>query len=124
VLWRFPVARPPTRHLNIIPLATSCFELGRLTFCQAHCNPSCNLHVCMCNVQIAGVRSNLWPGAFCAIQGTRFTNIYVGWGIKNAPFLPLPPPPVAQEYDQTMVESVELPPKYKPEAEAEPDADE
>lgn len=40
------------------------------------------------------MRSNLWPGAVCACQGPRFTNVYVGWGLKNAPFLPMPPPPV------------------------------
>ena len=42
----------------------------------------------------AGLRSNQWPGAFCACQGARFTNVYVGWGIKNAAFVPTPPPPV------------------------------
>lgn len=59
--------------------------------------------------QVAGLRSNLWPGAACACQGSRFTNIYVGWGIKNAPYVPLPPPPVAKEYDSALVESAELP---------------
>jgi len=33
-------------------------------------------------------------------SGAAFTNVYVGWGVKTGPFLPLPPPPVAQEYDQ------------------------
>jgi hypothetical protein len=42
----------------------------------------------------SGLRSNQWPGAFCACQGSRFTNVYVGWGVKNAAFVPLPPPPV------------------------------
>eukprot|EP00877_Chromochloris_zofingiensis_P003995 jgi/Chrzof1/13597/Cz08g03200.t1 len=64
--------------------------------------------------QVAGLRSNLWPGAYCACQDTHFTNIYVGWGVKNAPFVPLPPPPVAKEYDAALVESVELPPKPAP----------
>lgn len=50
--------------------------------------------------QVAGMRSNLWPGAAAVASGSAFTNVYVGWGIKTAPFLPLPPPPVAQEYDQ------------------------
>jgi hypothetical protein len=59
--------------------------------------------------QVAGLRSNLWPGAACACQGSRFTNIYVGWGIKNAPFVPLPPLPVSKEYDAALVESAELP---------------
>ena len=52
------------------------------------------------SVQVAGMRSNLWPGAAAVASGPAFTNVYVGWGIKTAPFLPLPPPPVAQEYDQ------------------------
>ena len=53
------------------------------------------------------MRSNLWPGAAAVASGPAFTNVYVGWGIKTAPFLPLPPPPVAQEYDQVghMLES-------------------
>lgn len=33
-------------------------------------------------------------------SGAAFTNVYVGWGVKTERFLPLPPPPVAQEYDQ------------------------
>ncbi|WIA22916.1 hypothetical protein OEZ86_009852 [Tetradesmus obliquus] len=69
--------------------------------------------------QVAGLRSNLWPGAACACQGSRFTNIYVGWGVKNAPFVPLPPPPVSREYDAALVESAELPPKPKPEGDGE-----
>ena len=52
------------------------------------------------DAQVAGMRSNLWPGAAAVASGAAFTNVYVGWGIKTAPFLPLPPPPVAQEYDQ------------------------
>jgi hypothetical protein len=69
--------------------------------------------------QVAGLRSNLWPGAACACQGHRFTNIYVGWGVKAAPYVPLPPPPVAKEYDAALVESSELPPKPAPPAEEE-----
>lgn len=51
------------------------------------------------------MRSNLWPGAAAVASGTAFTNVFVGWGIKTAPFLPLPPPPVAQEYDQVSLAS-------------------
>ena len=51
-------------------------------------------------LQVAGLRSNLWPGAAAVASGAAFTNVYVGWGVKTGPFLPLPPPPVAQEYDQ------------------------
>jgi hypothetical protein len=53
----------------------------------------------------------------CATQGSRFTNIYVGWGTKAAPFVPAPPPPVASEFDQMLVESKELPAKPKAQAE-------
>lgn len=59
--------------------------------------------------QMTGLRSNLWPGAACACLGSRFTNVYVGWGVKNAPFVPMPPPPVSREYDAALVESAELP---------------
>lgn len=52
--------------------------------------------------QVAGVRSNLWQGAAAVASGAAFTNVYVGWGIKTERFLPLPPPPVAQEYDQVI----------------------
>ena len=61
--------------------------------------------------QVGGLRSNLWPGAIVAGQDKAFASVYVGWGQKNAPFVPLPPPPVAKEYDQAQVESLELPPK-------------
>ena len=64
--------------------------------------------------QVGGVRSNLWPGAVCAAKGKAFSNLYVGWGIKRAPFVPLPPPPVAKEFDLKLVESLDLPPKPKP----------
>ena len=63
--------------------------------------------------QVAGLRSNQWPGAVCACQGSRFSNVYVGWGAKNAAFVPLPPPPVAKEYDAALVESCELPRKQQ-----------
>ena len=64
--------------------------------------------------QVGGLRSNLWPGAFCASKDRNFGNIYTGWGIKNAAHVPRPPPPVAKEFDQALVESLELPPKPKP----------
>lgn len=70
--------------------------------------------------QVAGVRSNLWPGAVAVGSGSAFTNIYVGWAAKTAPFVPLPPPPVAKEYDQALVESAELPVKPEPVKEEAP----
>lgn len=51
----------------------------------------------MCHPCLTGLRSNQWPGASCACLGSRFTNIYVGWGLKNAAFVPLPPPPVRKQ---------------------------
>ncbi len=62
-----------------------------------------------------------WPGAVCICHGSYFTNLYVGWGLKAAPFVPLPPPPVAKEYNQALIESAELPPKPVPEAAADAD---
>lgn len=59
-------------------------------------------------LQVAGVRSNLWPGAAAVASGAAFTNVYVGWGVKTGPFLPLPPPPVAQEYDQVGIGCLQL----------------
>ncbi|KAF5843246.1 radial spokehead-like protein [Dunaliella salina] len=61
--------------------------------------------------QVGGLRSNLWPGAYVSGKDKQSASIYVGWGIKNAPFVPLPPPDIAQEFDQALVESLELPPK-------------
>lgn len=62
-----------------------------------------------------GMRSNLWPGAVSVALGVDFCNVYVGWGLKNAPFVPVPPPPVAFEFDQKLLESTELPPRVVPE---------
>ena len=50
--------------------------------------------------QVAGVRSNLWPGAYAMARGGVFANLYIGWGIKHAPFVPMPPPVPAEEYAQ------------------------
>jgi radial spoke head protein 4A len=75
-------------------------------------------------MQVAGIRSNLWPGAVTVSSGPTVASIYVGWGMKNAPFVPLPPPPVPHEYEDAPLESVELPPKPEPEAPPPPeDAD-
>lgn len=45
---------------------------------------------------VTAMRSNVWPGAYSIVKGAEFTNVYVGYGIKNAPFVPLPPPAVAK----------------------------
>ncbi len=51
-------------------------------------------------MQVVGVRSNLWPGACAVARGSTFANMYVGWGVKHAPFVPIPPPVPAEEYPQ------------------------
>lgn len=79
------------------------------------------LHLRHLNLQVGGVRSNLWPGAVCAGKGKLFTNLYVGWGLKNAPFQPLPPPALAPEFGEALVESNELPPPPQPPAPEEED---
>ena len=61
------------------------------------------LSPCGCVYKVAGVRSNLWPGAAAVAFAGAFTNVYVGWAVKTERFLPLPPPPVAQEYDQVLL---------------------
>lgn len=64
--------------------------------------------------QVGGLRSIVWPGAFVAAKGAVAASIYVGWGVKNAPFVPVPPPPVTKEFDFGAVETQELPPKPAP----------
>lgn len=66
------------------------------------------------SAQVGGLRSVRWPGAFCVAKGLTYANVYVGWGAKNAPFVPLPPPPVAGEFDFGAVETQELAPKPAP----------
>ena len=75
--------------------------------------------IARCLWQVGGVRSNLWPGAFCACQGGHFTNIYVGWGLKAGPWAPAAPPLLAAGWAEALVESTELPPKPAPPEEEE-----
>mmetsp|Transcript_9933 Transcript_9933/g.11509 ORF Transcript_9933/g.11509 Transcript_9933/m.11509 type:complete len:456 (+) Transcript_9933:148-1515(+) len=82
--------------------------------------------------QTVGLRSNLWPGAFAVCQGSTFSNIYIGWGVKNSRLIPPPPPPVCAEWAPAvdeegnpipLAESTELPPPPpEPEAEEEEEA--
>jgi len=67
--------------------------------------------------KVVGMRSNLWPGAVAVAHEAAFCNIYVGWGIKNAPFVPVPPPAVAFEFDQKLLESTDIPARVVPEEE-------
>jgi hypothetical protein len=64
--------------------------------------------------QVVCLRSHLWPGAFCVATPTGFSNIYVGYGLKNEAFKPTMPPPVQKEYAGEMVEATDLPPKPEP----------
>ena len=66
--------------------------------------------------QAGGLRSLVWPGAFCGARAKDWTNVYVGWGIKNAPFVPMPPPPVSAEFDLGATETLELTLKPAPPA--------
>ncbi|PNW83461.1 hypothetical protein CHLRE_05g242550v5 [Chlamydomonas reinhardtii] len=75
--------------------------------------------------QVAGVRSNRWPGAVCACAGRHFTSMYVGWGIKaGGEWSPCPPPPPVPQWgapaagveggQQLLLECNDLPPKPAP----------
>lgn len=73
--------------------------------------------------QALGLRSNLWPGAATLTHGKEFMNVYVGWAVKHAPYVPLPPAPVASEFDQGQVASVDMAPKPDPDAAPPPEED-
>jgi len=61
--------------------------------------------------QVVGLKSLVWPGAVAVYSAGSFSNCYVGYGLKNAPFVPTPPPPISAEYAGLMQESSELPPR-------------
>ncbi|GIL78169.1 hypothetical protein Vretimale_7559 [Volvox reticuliferus] len=71
--------------------------------------------------QVAGVRSNRWPGAVCACAGRHFASLYVGWGLKAVDFMPVPPPLPVPQWPEPLLESNELPPKPAPPEEEEED---
>lgn len=79
---------------------------------------SCSRHA---KGQVLAVRSVLWPGATAVTHRGDFANVYVGWGVKTAPFVPLPPMPVAAEYDDALVASVDMPVKADPDAAPPPE---
>mmetsp|Transcript_11182 Transcript_11182/g.20236 ORF Transcript_11182/g.20236 Transcript_11182/m.20236 type:complete len:450 (-) Transcript_11182:338-1687(-) len=69
--------------------------------------------------QVSGLRSIMWPGAYLVAKGATFASVYVGRGLKSsvyAPFVPLPPPPIATEFKWDLVETPELPVKPPPPA--------
>lgn len=82
--------------------------------------------------QVVAMKSLVWPGAFVAYAGGKFSNCYVGYGFQNKKFVPAPPPAVEPEFDlggqvldeesgetapAQMVMSVDLPPIPEPEPE-------
>jgi hypothetical protein len=71
------------------------------------------------------VRSLRWPGAVTVAKNGKFTNIYVGNGIKkgDAPMFPTEPP-VVQKEPEDAIEEPEPTPKNAPPEPAEPDTDE
>jgi len=74
--------------------------------------------------QVCGVRSNYWTGAYAVASGKNWSNIYVGHGVKNTAYVPVPPPTPSGEYNEALVESIELPPKPEVEDAEEEDAEE
>ncbi|KAG0603721.1 hypothetical protein M758_10G116300 [Ceratodon purpureus] len=67
--------------------------------------------------QVVCLRSHLWPGAYCVATPTSFSNIYVGYGVKNEPFKPTMPPAVQKEFAGELIEATDLPPKPDPPSE-------
>ncbi|KAH7295153.1 hypothetical protein KP509_27G034900 [Ceratopteris richardii] len=65
--------------------------------------------------QVVCLRSLLWPGAYTVTTKEGFSNVYIGWGVKNAPFQPPLPPEVQREFEGALSESLELPPIPEPE---------
>lgn len=65
-------------------------------------------------MQVICLRSHRWPGAYCVTTPTGFSNIYVGYGLKNEVFKPAMPPPVQKEFAGELVEATDLPPKPPP----------
>eukprot|EP00249_Psilotum_nudum_P001898 c14644_g1_i1 orf=313-1029(-) len=70
--------------------------------------------------QIVCLRSLLWPGANVVATKDGFSNVYIGWGLKNCPYEPPMPPELQKEYDGELIECQELPPIPKPEVFEEP----
>lgn len=81
------------------------------------------------SLQVACIRSLLWPGAYAIATPSGFSNIYIGWGVKNAPYSPALPPNVQREHEPlegepVLAESNELPPKPDPEMPESPTGEE
>ncbi|MCO5578725.1 hypothetical protein L7F22_032570 [Adiantum nelumboides] len=70
--------------------------------------------------QVVCLRSLLWPGAYTVSTKNGYSNVYIGWGVKNSAFQPPLPPEVQKEYEGELSESLELPPIPAPEVHEEP----
>lgn len=70
------------------------------------------------------LKSLRWPGAICASKGGKFTNIYVGYGLKTGdPSMNPTEPPEIQRDPEDEEEMPEPTPLYPPQEPAEPDTD-
>lgn len=81
---------------------------------------SCSSSIKGLKHQVVCLQSLLWPGAYAVTTKDGFSNVYIGWGIKNSPYEPPSPPEVQKEYDEELVETQELPPIPEPENHKEP----
>jgi len=75
------------------------------------------------------IRSLRWPGAVTVAKGGKFTNVYVGYGIKKGDeiFNPTMPPEVQKDPEETpqaKEPEPKLPPEEPKEGEEEPDKEE
>ena len=69
---------------------------------------------------VTGMRSNLWPGAVSVTNGSIFINVYIGFGAKGTPYVPMHAPVPKPEYEADLVESNEIPdPPEEPAEEGE-----
>lgn len=70
------------------------------------------------------IKSLRWPGAMTVAKGGKFTNIYVGYGLKkdNPSYNPTEPPLVMDDPDEE-VEKEEPNPRKPPPEENEEDTD-
>lgn len=73
------------------------------------------------------IKSNRWPGAVTVSKGGKFTNVYVGYGIKKGDpiFNPTEPPEVQKDPEESAQceEPKPEPPKDEPKGEDEGEKD-
>jgi hypothetical protein len=69
---------------------------------------------------VGGVRSVLWPGAAAITDGTTWTNVYVGWGLKRGHAAQIAQPAEILPAPAVLLERNDLPPPPpKPEQQEE-----